>query len=91
MPTGAKRKRRSADERLADLKAKKDQLNARIKDEEAKVRAAARKQDTRCKIVAGALAIANCQHDAEFAAKFRKLITDQVDDPVERERILSRL
>ena len=92
MPNAAKRKpRKTSEERIADLKAKQEQIKARLKDEQSKLRTAARKEDTRCKIVAGALAITHCQHDPEFAATFKKLITDHVDDPVERQKILARL
>jgi len=102
MPNQAKKPRRSPDQVIADLKSKQAavaeaakvkarQLQAQIKAQEAKLATARRKEDTHCKVVAGALAIANCAHDHEFKAKLIKLIQESSEAPETKEKILSRL
>lgn len=102
MPNQIKKPRRTPEQVIEDLKKKqkvaeeaakkkKAQLQAQIKNQQAKIATAARKEDTHCKVVAGALAIANCAHDPEFSAKFKKLIQESTEQNETKEKILARL
>ena len=73
-------KRKTPDEKLAELRTKRDQLNARIQKESAKVRSQARKEDTRRKIIAGAIALEHCEHDANFKEYLETLLRRHVKD-----------
>jgi hypothetical protein len=56
-----------ADSRLKQLIEKRNAVNARIKREQNKLRSGERKNDTRRKILAGALALEWAAQDDEFA------------------------
>lgn len=73
--------------RIETLRKKRDQLNARIKDAEARERQKKRKEDTRRKIIAGALALEHMAEnpDSEFAKTLGKLIFRYVKKPKDRE------
>lgn len=73
-------KRKTPDEKLAELHAKRDQLNARIQRETAKVRSQTRKEDTRRKIIAGAIALEHCEHDPNFKQYMDDLLRRHVKD-----------
>jgi large subunit ribosomal protein L7/L12 len=73
VPTMAYR-RRSPEEKLAALKAKEAQLKAAIAKEEAQAKDRERKQDTRRKIVAGALALEHMAINEEWGAEFRRVL-----------------
>ena len=77
-------KRRTPEEQLADLQQKEAQLKARIQKKSAEVAKLNRRQDTRRKIIAGALALENMQQDEQFAATMRRLLHDHVTRPEDR-------
>ncbi len=102
MPDKVKKTRRTPEQIIADLeekqqladkiaKKKKAQLQAQIKNQKAKLTTAQRAEDTHCKVVAGALAIANCAYDPDFSAKLKKLIEESNEQPETKEKILARL
>ena len=84
------RTRKTSEEKLADLKAKEQaikdrekkrlaQVRAQIANENSKLAAKARKQDTRRKVIAGALALKHMEIDPNFADTMRKLLNDHVE------------
>jgi predicted nucleic acid-binding Zn-ribbon protein len=72
---------------LEKLKLQREQLNARIKDAEAKERKQNRKNETRRKIIIGAIAQAHSEtHPAsEFTAQLIELLNTHVTKPIDRE------
>lgn len=88
--------RKTPEQKIADLKKKEaeikaqqkkklDQIKAQLQNENAKIATAARKKDTRRKVIAGALAIKHMEHDPAFAETMRKLIQDNVERPEDKE------
>ena len=71
--------------RKDSLLAKKAQIEAQLKQLDARERQAKRKADTRRKIIAGALALEHAEHDPAFAATLNDLIERFVTKPAERE------
>lgn len=71
-------KRSDPSEQLAKLETKKSQLDARIQKKKAQVRGQQRKDDTRRKIIAGALALEHMAHDKKFRAVMGALIEEHV-------------
>jgi hypothetical protein len=76
--------RKTTEQKLAELAEKKAQLEARIKQESAKLKSAERKKDTRRKVIAGALALEHAQRDPAFKATLMKLIGDNVSRQEDR-------
>ena len=74
------RKTKTPEQRIAELKTKESQLQKRIKREQAKLSQAKRKEDTRRKIIAGAIALEHMDYDQDFADKMRSLIAKHVKD-----------
>lgn len=72
------RQRQTPEQKLAALQAKQAQINERIRQESAKVKAQERKQDTRRKILAGAVALEHAKYDAAFAAALDQQIAKNV-------------
>lgn len=72
------RERKTPEQKLAELEQAKRQLEARIKSESAKVKAQERKDDTRRKILAGAVALEHAQHDSQFKAVLDRQIAHNV-------------
>jgi hypothetical protein len=60
-----------ASEKMKQLIAKREALNARIRQEQIRAAATERKADTRRKVLAGALALEWAAQDGEFAAMLR--------------------
>lgn len=77
-------RRKTAEEQLEELEKKKSQLDARIQKKRSAVRASQRKQDTRRKIIAGALALEHSAIDAEFGRKLNQLLQEHVTRPEDR-------
>lgn len=71
-------------EKLAALQAQKNKLNLKIQKQNTAIRAKQRKEDTRRKIIVGALALEHCEHDAEFEAILNRLIAKHVTRPNDR-------
>lgn len=77
-------KRKTDEELLAELEAKKSQLDARIQKKRAAVRTRQRKLDTRRKIIAGALALEHASIDQAFGVTLSKLLNEHVTRPDDR-------
>lgn len=77
--------KRPPEEQLAELERKEAQLKARIQKKRAEVAGKQRKQDTRRKIIAGALALEHAEQDKEFGAAFKQLLKKHVTRPADRE------
>ena len=77
-------RRKTPEEQLADLQQKESQLQARIQKKRAEVAKLNRKQDTRRKIIAGALALENMAQDEQFSATMQRLLHDHVTRPEDR-------
>lgn len=77
-------KRKTDEELLAELEAKKSQLDARIQKKRAAVRTRQRKLDTRRKIIAGALALEHASIDQAFGTALKRLIDQHVTRPDDR-------
>ena len=80
--TKKKKPRQTPQEKIAALEAKEKQLQARIKNEKAKISQQKRKDDTRRKIVVGALALEHAEQNlnSEFAAELDRLIKRHVKE-----------
>ena len=78
----AKKPRKTPQQKIAELEAKQAQLAARIKNENAKLRKQTRREDTRRKIIAGALALEHMEqgNDVLFSETMEKLIRNHVKD-----------
>ena len=70
--------RRPPEEQLADLERKERQLKARIQKKKAEVAGKNRKQDTRRKIIAGAIVLEHAERDQFFANTLEKLLKQHV-------------
>ena len=71
-------KRTTPIEQLAKLEKKQSQIQARIQKKKSQVRSQKRKEDTRRKIIAGALALEHMTYDKKFQATMQKLIDEHV-------------
>ena len=65
-------------DRIADLKAKKDKLTARLNTLEAKAKTDDRKRDTRRKIVVGAAVLAHAELHPQFGELLRGILDKAV-------------
>lgn len=70
--------RKPPDEKIAELEAKRGQIDALIQKHKARARVEERKRDTRRKIIAGALALEHASLDPAFRAAMHKLIDEHV-------------
>lgn len=73
-----------ATDRLGKLYEQRAQIAARIKQLEARTRARSRKEDTRRKIIAGALALEHASRDEAFGRTLHDLIARFVTRPHDR-------
>lgn len=71
-------------QKLDELQEKKVQLDALIQKERAKIRTTERKQDTRRKIIAGAIALEHAEIDPEFGTQLDRLLRKHVIRPQDR-------
>ena len=69
---------------LDDLLKKREEMNARIRQEMAKKRTQERKQDTRRKVLAGAVVLEHAEHDAAFKAELHQLLARFLVRPDDR-------
>ena len=76
--------RRTPEEQLEALTKKQDQLAARIQKKKAEVTARNRRQDTRRKIIAGALALEHMERDGAFRETLQRLLAENVSRPEDR-------
>ena len=79
-PVPKKKPRQTSEEKIAALELKQNQLAERIKDEKAKIAKQSRKDDTRRKIVAGALALEHMTLDENFRYQMQDLIRNHVKE-----------
>ena len=70
--------RRTPEERISELEKQRDQINARLQKERAKVSAQKRKDDTRRKIIVGAALLAHAEHDDTVKAQLWRILDAQV-------------
>ncbi len=75
-----KKTRQTPEQKIAALEKQQSQLKARIAKEKSKVSQANRKLDTRRKIVAGAIALENMEHDENFKNVMEGLLKRHVAD-----------
>lgn len=77
---------------IEKLRQKKAQLEAQLKAAEARERETSRKEDTRRKVIAGALALEHYEKNAnsEFAKVMARLLDEYVTRPADR-RLFPRL
>ena len=68
--------RRTSAERKAALELRKQQLEKQIADLESRDMAAARREETRRKIIIGAIALTRAKNDPEFEARLRTVLLD---------------
>jgi mannose/cellobiose epimerase-like protein (N-acyl-D-glucosamine 2-epimerase family) len=71
-------------EQVAELKARKEALEKRLAALEHRQKSLTRKQDTRRKILAGALALENCQHNPNFGTELYRLLDDCLTKAADR-------
>lgn len=78
--------RKAPKDKLADLKERQAQIAAQIKLLDAREKEQARKNDTRRKVIAGALALEHAQKnpDSAFAGQLSRLLDEYVTRPAER-------
>ena len=76
--------RRTPEERISELEKQRDQINARLLKERAKVSAQKRKDDTRRKIIVGAAMLAHAEHDAAVKAQMGRILDQHVTRPQDR-------
>ena len=77
--------------KLARLKERKAQLEAQIAAEEAKAKTAARKQDTRRKIIVGGAILAAMEESAGLREQVRHVLAARVTRPNDRAAVLDLL
>jgi exonuclease III len=78
-------------ERIAKIKAKKEQLAAKLSKLEASEKAVTRKRDMRRKIIVGGALLAAIEKDSLLASRIRSVLGDQVTNPKDREFIADLL
>ena len=73
--------------RLAKLIQQRDQINARIRDAQSRQRSQERKNDTRRKVITGAIALTHMEMHphSNFAIELRRLLHQHVSKPKERD------
>lgn len=78
--------RKQPADRISDLQKRRDQITAQLKALEARENQAARKAETRRKVIAGALALEHMEAnpDSEFASILKRLLTRYVKRPADR-------
>ena len=76
--------RRTPEERISELEKQRDQINARLQKERAKVSAQKRKDDTRRKIIVGAALLAHAEHDDTVKVQLWRILDAQVTRPQDR-------
>lgn len=78
------RVRLSPQEKIAKLKEQQAQITAQIRQESAKLTGQKRKDDTRRKIIAGALALEHAEIDADFGQALMRLLDRHVTKTADR-------
>lgn len=76
--------RKTPEQQLETLTKKRAQLDAKIQNKKAVVRKKSRREDTRRKIIAGAIALEAASRDKKFKAHFDGLLQEHVTRPEDR-------
>ena len=76
--------RKTPEQRIEELRQKRDQITAQISKQSALARQKERKRDTRRKIIAGALALEHAEIDQAFGQKLKALLREHVTRPEDR-------
>ena len=76
--------RRTPEERISDLEKQRDQINARLQKERAKISAQKRKDNTRRKIIVGAAMLAHAEHDDTVKVQLWRILDQHVTRPQDR-------
>lgn len=79
------RSRKTPEQQLHDLEEKEAQLKARKQDLKARVRQEQRKQDTRRKVIVGAVVMEHANHDPQFADLLEHVLSKAVVRDADRE------
>ena len=79
--------RKPITDQIAQLKAKKDALAAKLNNLEAKAKQANRKRDTRQKIIVGAAVLAHAELRPAFGEQLRAILDKAVERESDREVI----
>lgn len=79
-PKKPKRKALTPEQKIAQLEAKQARLQEQVKNEKAKISAKNRKEDTRRKIVAGAIALEHMEYDENFKNVMEGLLKKHVKE-----------
>ena len=82
---------KQASDRIAELKAKKEQLAIRLAKLEAVEKAKDRKLDTRRKIIVGGAVLAAMDEDAALATQIRALLAAAVEREADRDAVADLL
>lgn len=75
---------KNSQQKIDELNKRKAQIEALIQKEKAKARTEERKQDTRRKIIAGALALEHASIDPTFGEQLHRLLDKYVTRPQDR-------
>ena len=81
------RPKKSPEEKIAELQQKAAAIDAALKREKSRLRDAARKQDTRRKIIVGGLVLQHDELDPAFHAQLWRLIERHVTRDADRETL----
>lgn len=83
--------RKTSEERIAALEARKKQIEAQLASLEARERDAARKRETRRKVIVGAAVLAHSEIDDAFATILREVLAKAVQRPADQQAIADLL
>jgi len=78
------KQRKTPEEQLEELTKKRSQIDARIQKKKAQVRTRTRREDTRRKIIAGALALEHASMNKAFGKEMDRLLQEHVTRPEDR-------
>lgn len=80
-------RRKTPEEKLAELEQQEAQIKARIQRERARMREAERKLDTRQKVIIGGMVKAHCEIDPGFKAQIDQLLDRHVRRDADRKAL----
>jgi hypothetical protein len=75
--------RKTAAERIAELEDRKKQIEAKLASLAAREKLAARKLDTRRKVIVGAAVLAHAEIDAAFASILKEVLAKAIQRPID--------
>jgi hypothetical protein len=83
--------RKTGEERMAALEARKKQIEAQLASLAAREKQAAHKRDTRRKVIVGAAVLAHAEIDPRFAVLLRDILQRAVQRPADQANIVDLL